>query len=48
MDFNEIESLVELAKANNTKAKEELMVKFTPLILNLSKRCFVNSYEALN
>jgi len=45
MDFNEIESLVELAKANNSKAKEELMVKFTPLILNLSKKCFVNSYE---
>ena len=45
MDFDEIESLVELAKANNRKAKEELMVKFTPLILNLSKKCFVNSYE---
>ena len=45
MDFNEIESLVELAKANDKNAKEELMVKFTPLILNLSKKCFVNSYE---
>jgi len=45
MDFNEIENLVELAKANNKTAKEELMVQFTPLILNLSKRSFVNSYE---
>jgi len=45
MDFNEIENLVELAKANNKTAKVELMVQFTPLILNLSKRSFVNSYE---
>lgn len=45
MDYNEIESLVQLAKANDKNAKEELMVKFTPLILNLSKRSFINSYE---
>ncbi|MBC8062094.1 MAG: sigma-70 family RNA polymerase sigma factor [Clostridiaceae bacterium] len=45
MDYNEIESLVELAKANDKNAKEELMMKFTPLILNLSKKSFVNSYE---
>ena len=45
MDFKEIENLVELAKGNDEKAKEELMVKFTPLILNLSKKTFVNSYE---
>ena len=45
MNYDEIESLVELAKANDKKAKEELMVKFTPLILNISKKCFVNSYE---
>ena len=45
MDFNEIENLVLLAKANDRNAKEELMVKFTPLILNLSKRSYVNSYE---
>ena len=45
MDYNDIENLVNLAKANDRNAKEELMVKFTPLILNLSKRSFVNSYE---
>ena len=45
MDYNEIESLVELAKANDKNAKEELMIKFTPLILNLSKKSYVNSYE---
>lgn len=45
MDSNEIESLVKLAKANDKSAKEELMVKFTSMILNLSKRSFVNSYE---
>ena len=45
MNYNEIENLVALAKANDKKAKEELMVKFTPLILNLSKKTFVNSYE---
>ena len=45
MDYNEIESLVNRAKANDKHAKEELMVKFTPMILNLSKRSFVNSYE---
>ena len=32
MDFDEIESLVGLAKINNRKAKEELMIKLTPLI----------------
>ena len=45
MDYKEIENLVELAKGNDEKAKEELVVKFTPLILNLSKKTFVNSYE---
>ena len=45
MDFNEIESLVKLAKANDRTAKEESMMKFTPMILNLSKRSFINSYE---
>ena len=45
MNYNEIENLVALAKENDKKAKEELMVKFTPLILNLSKKAYVNSYE---
>jgi len=45
LDYNEIESLVKLAKANDKNAKEELVVQFTPLILNLSKKSFVNSYE---
>jgi len=45
MDYNEIESLVALSKFGDKAAKEELMVKFTPLILNLSKKSFVNSYE---
>lgn len=45
MDYNEVESLVELAKVGDKKAKEELMVKFTPLILNLSKKSYINSYE---
>ena len=45
MDYNEIEDLVKLAKDNDKNAKEELMVKFTPLILNLSKKSYVNSYE---
>ena len=45
MDFEEIESSVKLSKIGDKIAKEELMVKFTPLILNLSKKTFVNSYE---
>jgi len=45
MDYDEIESLVKLAKVNDENAKEELMVKFTPLILNLSKKSYINSYE---
>ncbi len=45
MDYDEIENLVKLAKGNDKNAKEELMVQFTPLILNLSKKSFVNSYE---
>ncbi len=45
MDYQEIENLVKLAKDNDENAKEELMVQFTPFILNLSKKSFINSYE---
>lgn len=45
MDFEKIECLVVQAKLGNSKAKEELATEFTPLILNLSKKSFINSYE---
>ena len=45
MNFNEIENLVANAKLGDTKAKERLVSEFTPLIINLSKKSFINSYE---
>lgn len=45
MDYNKIENLVTQAKAGDIKAKEELTTEFTPFILNLSKKSFINSYE---
>jgi RNA polymerase sigma factor (sigma-70 family) len=45
MDFAAIEDLVQLAKGDDKKAKEELMREFTPFILNLSKKTYVYSHE---
>lgn len=45
MDYNKIESLVRQAKDGDVKAKEELTTEFTPFIINLSKKSFVDSYE---
>ena len=45
MDYEDIENLVKEAKLHNKKAKEMLAQEFTPFILNLSKKSFINSYE---
>lgn len=45
MNNNSIENLVVQAKLGDSKAKESLVNEFAPLILNLSKRSFINSYE---
>ena len=45
MDYNHIENLVLLCKSGDAKAKEALALEFRPLILNLSKKSFINSYE---
>lgn len=45
MDYNKIENLVTQAKLGDEKSKETLAAEFTPLILNLSKKSFINSYE---
>lgn len=46
MDYDYIEKLVNAAKANDPKAKESLVMEFTPLINSISKRTFVHGYEA--
>lgn len=45
MNFENIEHLVKLAKNNNNKAKEKLILEFKPFILNLSKRTFIDGYD---
>lgn len=45
MDYNIIENLVLAAKQGNSKAKEALAVEFTPLILSLSRKSYVYSYD---
>jgi RNA polymerase sigma factor (sigma-70 family) len=45
MDFIKIENLVILSKKGDNKAKEELVEAFTPFILNLTKKSYVNGFE---
>jgi len=45
MNYSYIENLVTLAKQGDTNAKEALVQEFSPMIFNLSKRSFINSYE---
>ncbi|MEG0773896.1 sigma-70 family RNA polymerase sigma factor [Clostridium sp.] len=45
MNFSKIENLVILSKKGDTEAKEELVGAFTPFILNLSKKSYVNGFE---
>ena len=45
MDYNHIENLVTLAKQGDTNAKERLAQEFSPLILSLSKKPYINSNE---
>ncbi|GFP76454.1 sigma-70 family RNA polymerase sigma factor [Clostridium fungisolvens] len=45
MDYDQIEQLVLAAKAGELKAKERLMVEFTPLIKKLSKKSIIHGYE---
>ena len=45
MDFKEIEKLVADAKSQNEISKERLVEEFTPFIINLSNRTFINGYN---
>lgn len=45
MDYNYIENLVIEAKDGKEAAKEELFKEFKPMILNLSKRTFIDGYD---
>ena len=45
MDYNYVENLVEQSKLGNSNAKDALVEEFRPLILNLSKKSYINSYE---
>lgn len=46
MDFNYIEALVTKCKNNDEDAKEKLSEEFRPLIYNISKRTFIDGYNA--
>ena len=45
MDFDYIEALVTKCKNNDGVAKEKLAAEFRPLIYNISKRTFIDSYD---
>ncbi|MFW2487759.1 sigma-70 family RNA polymerase sigma factor [Clostridium chromiireducens] len=45
MDFNYIETLVTKCKNNDELSKEKLANEFKPLILNISKRTFIDGYD---
>jgi len=45
MDFKEIENLVAAVKAQNELSKEKLAKEFTPFIINLSNKTFINGYD---
>ncbi|MBK1812176.1 sigma-70 family RNA polymerase sigma factor [Clostridium sp. YIM B02505] len=45
MDYEQIEHLVVAAKTNELKAKEMLMIEFTPFIRNLSRKSIVHGYD---
>ena len=46
MNFNYIEALVTKCKNNDEEAKEKLAIEFRPLIYNISKRTFIDGYNA--
>ena len=45
MDFDYIETLVTKCKNNDELSKEKLANEFRPLILNISKRTFIDGYD---
>jgi RNA polymerase sigma factor (sigma-70 family) len=46
MDFDYVETLVTRCKDNDEEAKEKLAYEFKPLIYNISKRTFIDGYNA--
>ena len=46
MDFNYIEALVTKCKNDDEAAKEKLAAEFRPLIYNISKKTFIDGYNA--
>lgn len=45
MNYEYIEDLVSKSKSGDMTSKEKLMQEFKPLILNISKRTFINGYD---
>jgi RNA polymerase sigma factor (sigma-70 family) len=45
MNFNEIEALVEAAKAESKLSKEKLAEEFKPFIINISSKTFISGYD---
>jgi RNA polymerase sigma factor (sigma-70 family) len=45
MDFNYVEALVTKCKNNDELSKEKLAEEFRPLIINISKRTFIDGYD---
>ena len=45
MNYEDVENLAARAKLGDNEAKEKLVSNFNPLIWNISKKSFVNSYD---
>jgi len=45
MNYDVVEDLAARAKLGDNDAKEKLVLNFNPLIFNISKKSFINSYE---
>jgi len=45
VDYEYVENLVNTSKSGSKKAKEDLIIEFTPLINSISRRTFIYGYE---
>lgn len=45
MNYEYVEKLANAAKSGNTKAKDELIIEFTPIINSISRKTFIDGYD---
>lgn len=45
MNYEYVEKLATAAKSGNSKAKDELIIEFTPIINSISRKTFIDGYD---